>query len=165
MDGDPRTSNQAIQAVYAAALANGGSLDDAQPGLDFLKQVVDAGNFVPVDANPGTIVQGATPIALRWSYNALAHRDEMAGNPEIDVTVPASGRLRRRLRPGDQQVRAPSERGQALDGAPVLGRGPADVARGLLQPDPLRRHGRAGAASRPSWRRSCPTRRRRLPDS
>ena len=37
--GDPRTSNQAIQAVYAAALANGGSLDDAQPGLDFFKQL------------------------------------------------------------------------------------------------------------------------------
>jgi putative spermidine/putrescine transport system substrate-binding protein len=93
LDGDPRTSNQAIQAVYAAALANGGSLDNAQPGLDFFKKVVDAGNFVPVDANPGTIVQGATPVALRWSYNGLAHRDETAGNPTIDVTVPASGRF------------------------------------------------------------------------
>ena len=48
--GDPRTSNQAIQAVYAAALANGGSLDDAQPGLDFFKQLNDAGNFVPIIA-------------------------------------------------------------------------------------------------------------------
>ena len=93
LDGDPRTSNQAIQAVYAAALANGGSLDNAQPGLDFFKQVVTAGNFVPVDANPGTIVQGATPIALRWSYNGLSHRDSTAGNPTIDVTVPASGRF------------------------------------------------------------------------
>ncbi len=93
LDGDPRTSNQAIQAVYASALANGGSLDDAQPGLDFWKKVVDAGNFVPVDANPGTIVQGATPVALRWSYNGLSHRDEANGNPTIDVTVPASGRF------------------------------------------------------------------------
>jgi putative spermidine/putrescine transport system substrate-binding protein len=93
LDGDPRTSNQAIQAVYAAALANGGSLDNAQPGLDFFKKVVDAGNFVPVDANPGTIVQGATPVALRWSYNGLAHRDSTAGNPTIDVTIPASGRF------------------------------------------------------------------------
>ena len=93
LDGDPRTSNQAIQAVYAAALANGGSLDNAQPGLDFFKKVVDAGNFVPTDANPGTIVQGATPVALRWSYNGLAHRDETADNPTIDVTVPASGRF------------------------------------------------------------------------
>jgi putative spermidine/putrescine transport system substrate-binding protein len=93
LDGDPRASNQAIQAVYASALANGGSLDNAQPGLDFWAQVVDAGNFVPVDANPGTITQGATPIALRWSYNGLSHRDITAGNPEIDVTVPASGRF------------------------------------------------------------------------
>jgi putative spermidine/putrescine transport system substrate-binding protein len=93
LDGDPRASNQAIQAVYASALANGGSLDNAQPGLDFWKTVVDAGNFVPVDANPGTIVQGATPVTMRWSYNGLSHRDSTAGNPAIDVTVPASGRF------------------------------------------------------------------------
>jgi putative spermidine/putrescine transport system substrate-binding protein len=93
LDGDPRASGQAISAVYASALANGGSLDNAQPGLDFWKKVVDAGNFVPVDANPGTITQGATPIALRWSYNGLSHRDATAGNPTIDVTVPTSGRF------------------------------------------------------------------------
>ena len=93
LDGDPRASGQAISAVYAAALANGGSLDNAQPGLDFFKKMVDAGNFVPVDANPGTITQGATQIALRWSYNGLSHRDATAGNPTIDVTVPASGRF------------------------------------------------------------------------
>lgn len=91
LPGDPRVSNQAIQAVFAAGAANGGSVDDAAPGLAFWKQVVDAGNFVPVIANPGTIDQGATPITIRWSYNALAHRDAAAGNPEIDVRIPASG--------------------------------------------------------------------------
>jgi putative spermidine/putrescine transport system substrate-binding protein len=90
LDGDPRTSNQAIQAIYASGLANGGSLDDAQPGLDFWGNIVKAGNFVPVDANPATIVSGATPIALQWSYNGLASRDT---NPQIDVTVPATGRF------------------------------------------------------------------------
>ncbi len=90
LDGDPRNSNQAIQAVFASGLANGGSLDDAQPGLDFWKQIVDAGNFVPVDANPATILSGATPIALQWSYNGLPSRD---ANPQIDVTVPATGRF------------------------------------------------------------------------
>ncbi len=95
MPGDPRVSSQAIQSVYAAALANGGSLDDAQPGLDFWKQVVDAGNFVPTIANAGTIAQGETPITIRWTYNALANRDEAAasGGPEIAVVVPASGRF------------------------------------------------------------------------
>ena len=95
LPGDPRASSQAIQAVYAAALANGGSLDDAQPGLDFWKQVVDAGNFVPTIANGGTIAQGETPITIRWTYNALANRDEAAasGGPAIEVVVPASGRF------------------------------------------------------------------------
>ena len=90
LDGDPRTSNQAIQAVYASGLANGGSLDNAQAGLDFWGNIVKQGNFVPVDANPATIVSGATPIAIQWSYNGLASRDK---NPQIDVTVPATGRF------------------------------------------------------------------------
>jgi putative spermidine/putrescine transport system substrate-binding protein len=91
--GDPRVSNQAIQAVYASALANGGSLDNAQPGLDFFAKLQKAGNLVPTIAKPGTIDQGATPITIRWTYNALAHRDAAAGNPEIDVTVPKTGRF------------------------------------------------------------------------
>ena len=93
--GDPRASNQAIQTVYASALANGGSLDDAAPGLTFWKSVVDAGNFVPTIANAGTIAQGETPVTIRWTYNALANRDEAAasGGPTIEVKVPESGRF------------------------------------------------------------------------
>jgi putative spermidine/putrescine transport system substrate-binding protein len=90
LDGDPRNSNQAIQAVYASGLANGGSLDNAQAGLDYWAQIVKAGNFVPVDANPATILAGSTPIALQWSYNGLPSRD---ANPQINVTVPTSGRF------------------------------------------------------------------------
>jgi putative spermidine/putrescine transport system substrate-binding protein len=93
LSGDPRVSNQAIQTVYASGLANGGSLDDAQPGLEFFKKLQQAGNLVPTIAKPGTIDQGATPITIRWTYNALAHRDAAAGNPEIDVTVPKTGRF------------------------------------------------------------------------
>ncbi len=91
--GDPRASSQAINAVYAAALANGGSLDDAQPGLDFFSQLNKAGNFVPTIAKPGTIDTGVTPVTIRWAYNALSHKDQAAGNPEIEVVVPASGRF------------------------------------------------------------------------
>jgi putative spermidine/putrescine transport system substrate-binding protein len=91
--GDPRASSQAYNAVYAAALANGGSLDNAQPGLDFFKQLNDAGNFVPTIAKPGTIDTGVTPVTIRWAYNALSHKDTAAGNPEIDVVVPKAGRF------------------------------------------------------------------------
>jgi putative spermidine/putrescine transport system substrate-binding protein len=93
--GDPRVSNQAIQAVYAAALANGGSLDDASAGLAFFKQLNDAGNLLPGIANAATVAAGETPITIRWTYNALSNRDTTAasGGPAIEVVVPASGRF------------------------------------------------------------------------
>ncbi len=89
LTGDPRSSNQAAQSVFAASLANGGSLDDVQPGLDFFKQVNDAGNFVPVIAKVGTIAQGATPIVLAWDYNAFGDKDSLAGNPPLEIVYPS----------------------------------------------------------------------------
>ena len=95
LPGDPLASNQAIQTVFAASLANGGSLDDASKGLEFFKKLNDAGNFVPVIAKPGTIASGETPITVRWTYNALSNRDASAasGGPAIEVVVPKSGRF------------------------------------------------------------------------
>jgi putative spermidine/putrescine transport system substrate-binding protein len=89
--GDPRASNQAIFSVWAAALATGGSLDDAQPGLDFFRQLNEAGNLVPLIAESGTVASGETPVTIRWTYNALANRDE--NGDYIQVVVPASGRF------------------------------------------------------------------------
>jgi len=88
--GDPRSSNQAIQSVYAAALANGGSLDDAAPGLDFFSKLNQAGNFVPVIGKNTTFATGETPILITWDYLALSARDTLAGNPPVEVVVPAS---------------------------------------------------------------------------
>jgi putative spermidine/putrescine transport system substrate-binding protein len=93
LSGDPTQSNQAISGVWAAALANGGSLDDPQPGLDFFKQLNDAGNFVPVIAGTATVASGETPIRITWTYNGLADKDSLAGNPPVEVAVPTSGRF------------------------------------------------------------------------
>jgi putative spermidine/putrescine transport system substrate-binding protein len=90
--GDPRVSNQAIFSVFAAALANGGSLDDAQAGLDFFAQLNESGNLVPVIAESGTVASGETPITIRWTYNALANRDANSDLADIQVVVPADGR-------------------------------------------------------------------------
>jgi len=91
--GDPTGSSQAINAVWAAALGNGGSLDDPTAGLQFFKKLNDAGNFLPVIAQPATIAKGEVPIALRWDYNALGNRDQSAGNPEIAVVIPKGGSI------------------------------------------------------------------------
>jgi putative spermidine/putrescine transport system substrate-binding protein len=91
--GDPTVSNQAISGVWASGFSTGGSLDNAQPGLDFFKQLNAAGNFVPVIAKTGTVASGDTPIRIAWTYNALADKDSLAGNPPIEVVVPTSGRF------------------------------------------------------------------------
>ena len=84
LSGDPRTSNQAIQAVYAASLANGGSLDNIQPGLDFFAQLNTAGNLIPLIANNGLVAKGEIPVRITWDYNALAAVELLRGQPAAD---------------------------------------------------------------------------------
>jgi putative spermidine/putrescine transport system substrate-binding protein len=86
--GDPRASNQAAQSVYAAALANGGTLDNIQPGLDFFKQLNANGNLLPLIADSGPIAKGETPITFQWSWNAYANKDNFKGNPNIEIVYP-----------------------------------------------------------------------------
>jgi putative spermidine/putrescine transport system substrate-binding protein len=90
--GDPRSSNQAIQSVYAAGLSRTGDLGTAaQAGLEFFAELNAAGNFVPVIATAGTLASGETPIVIEWDYLALANRDSLAGNPPTEIIIPQSG--------------------------------------------------------------------------
>ncbi len=86
--GDPRASNQAAQSVYAAALANGGDLDNIQPGLEFFKELNEKGILLPLIADSGVIGKGETPITFQWSWNAYANKDSFAGNPNIEIVYP-----------------------------------------------------------------------------
>jgi putative spermidine/putrescine transport system substrate-binding protein len=91
--GDPRASNQAIQGVYAAGLSAGGgdAAKAADAGLKYYAELNKNGNFVPVIGKAASLAQGSTPIIIRWDYNALADRDTLKGNPNVDVVVPATG--------------------------------------------------------------------------
>ena len=91
MNGDPRTSGSAFAGVFAASLANGGSLDDITPGIDFFAELANAGNFIAVDATPGSVVQGETPITIDWDYLQIAYGDEFAGQITWQVSVPSDG--------------------------------------------------------------------------
>ena len=93
--GDPRASNQAILAVMAAGMAQGAEpgAAAAEAGLEYFAQLNASGNFVPVIGRTGTLAQGTTPILIQWDYNALSARDTLAGNPPVDVIVPATGVL------------------------------------------------------------------------
>jgi putative spermidine/putrescine transport system substrate-binding protein len=91
--GDPRASNQAIQGVYAAGLSAGGgdAAKAADAGLKYYAELNKNGNFVPVIGKAASLAQGSTPTIIRWDYNALADRDTLKGNPNVDVVVPATG--------------------------------------------------------------------------
>ncbi len=88
LSGDPRASNQAAQEVYAADIASGGTLDNIQPGLDYMKQLSTEGNLLPLIAKTGTIGKGETPITFEWSWNAFANKANFKGNPNIAVIFP-----------------------------------------------------------------------------
>ena len=91
--GDPRAANQAIQGVYAAGLsaAKGDAAKAGAAGLTFFADLNKAGNFVPVIGKAASLAQGATPIIVRWDYNALADRDTLKGNPPVEVVIPKTG--------------------------------------------------------------------------
>src|SRR5665213_2291424 len=93
LSGDPRVANQAIQAVYAAGLASGGTAgaDAGTKGLAFFAELNKAGNFVPVIGKAASLAQGTTPIVTTWDYNALAWKDGFNGNPKAEVVVPSDG--------------------------------------------------------------------------
>ena len=95
LTGDPRSSNQAILALLAAGMSRGGApgKDSGDKGLELFAEINKAGNFVPVIAKAGTIAQGATPIVAGWDYNLLSWRDQLDGNPPMEVVIPADGVL------------------------------------------------------------------------
>jgi len=68
IDGDPTQTGSAFAAVYAAALANGGSLSNIAAGVAYFKSLKAAGNFVPTEGTPATVQSGATPILIWWDY-------------------------------------------------------------------------------------------------
>ncbi|WP_035841851.1 ABC transporter substrate-binding protein [Kitasatospora azatica] len=92
LNGNPTKAGAAFGAVYAAALANGGSLDNIQPGIDFFGKLKQAGNFNPVEATPATIEKGETPITVDWSYLSSGYADKFK-DKGIDwkVSIPSDG--------------------------------------------------------------------------
>jgi putative spermidine/putrescine transport system substrate-binding protein len=68
IDGNPTQTGSAFAAVYAAALANGGSLSNIAPGVSYFKELKSVGNFVPVEGTPATVQSGQTPILIWWDY-------------------------------------------------------------------------------------------------
>ncbi len=68
INNNPTLASAAFSAVYAAALASGGSFNNIKPGVDYFQKLLGAGNFVATVAGPSTVETGATNIVLWWDY-------------------------------------------------------------------------------------------------
>jgi ABC-type Fe3+ transport system substrate-binding protein len=92
LNGNPTQAAAAFSGVWAAALSNGGSLDDIGPGIDFFVKVKQAGNFNPVESTPATVQSGETPISIDWDYVNAGLTETLAeSGVEWQVNVPTDG--------------------------------------------------------------------------
>lgn len=92
--GNPAQAEAGFNAVWAAAIANGGSLDDIQPGIDFMAGLSSKGILLPVQATAGTLETGETPIIINWDYLNLTAADETADSGvAFEVNIPTDGTM------------------------------------------------------------------------
>ncbi len=90
LNGSPLTSGSARAIVFAAAIANGGSLDNVQPGIDFWAKMKQIGNYIPVGGTPQTVASGQTPIVLDWDYLNIAYGAEFPAAKWV-ANIPVDG--------------------------------------------------------------------------
>jgi putative spermidine/putrescine transport system substrate-binding protein len=76
--GDPTKSNQGLNGVIMAGVANGGSLDDVSTGVGFFKKLKQAGNYVPVVGTAATVKAGQTPVLFEWDYLSTSHGKDVS---------------------------------------------------------------------------------------
>ncbi|GAB3984233.1 ABC transporter substrate-binding protein [Plantactinospora veratri] len=88
LNGDPTQAGAAFSGVVMAALGNGGSADDIGRGVDFFRQLKEAGNFLPVDPTPATIESGQTPVVIDWDYLNVAQGAKLKGKADWKTVVP-----------------------------------------------------------------------------
>ena len=143
LNGNPTQAAAGFNGVMMAALANGGSADDIAPGVEFFRQLKQAGNFLPVDPTPATIASGQTPVVIDWEYLNVGQRARSRARGLADRRARRRHR-RRLLRAGDQQGRPAPGGGAAVAGVPVFRRGPEHLAAGLRTAGPARGHDRGG---------------------
>jgi putative spermidine/putrescine transport system substrate-binding protein len=91
LNGSPLTSGSAVAGVFAAALANGGSLNNIGPGIEFFRRLKRAGNFIPIQATPQTVASGQTPIVLDWDYLNVTETEKNKASFDWQVAVPSDG--------------------------------------------------------------------------
>ena len=82
-------------SVLSCAIANGGSLDNVQPGIDFFKELAQAGRLDTGDTTSARMASGEMVCNVaNYDYSVLAWRDNiLAENPnmKLEIKIPSDG--------------------------------------------------------------------------
>lgn len=66
---DPRKSGLAVATVMSAALANGGSVSDIGPGIEFFGKLAKDGYLVSSSSPQASLESGEAAVTFEWNYN------------------------------------------------------------------------------------------------
>jgi putative spermidine/putrescine transport system substrate-binding protein len=89
LNGVPGQASAATSAVQAAALNNGGSFTNVQPGLNFFKNLKSNGNFNATDCDAGNLIEaGQCPVIVNWDFLNVAGAWGLPSTAKWKVVVP-----------------------------------------------------------------------------
>lgn len=92
ISGDPASANAAFSAVWAASLANGGSLENIKPGIQYFAKLKQNGEYNATTDTESTIESGDTPVTIDWEFNNSQFASDLkAKGINLTVTIPSDG--------------------------------------------------------------------------
>lgn len=91
---DPRASATGVATLVAANLAGGGSIRNADPGIDILVRIAREGgtDLVLPSQDYDRFVRGTVPILVNYDYNCALIQDEYGTDAEF--ILPSDGTVR-----------------------------------------------------------------------
>ena len=88
--GDPRQAGESFDAVVAAAVANGGSVNNLQPGINFFAKLKKSGNWNGSNVGTSEMQTGQNAIQIVWNYLGESDQKQLKSE-DIKVIVPKDG--------------------------------------------------------------------------
>jgi len=88
---DPAQSAVGYSVITAANLAQGGSLDNFDPGASYFKQLVANGLILPAQTATALVQQGEIPILVDADFNGYKLRN--IDKASVEVVIPCEGSI------------------------------------------------------------------------
>jgi len=90
LNNSPTTAAAALAGVLAAAVANGGSLDNVAPGVTYFANLNKAGTFFPGTASASTVENNSTNIVIWWDYLQASNLSNILGSWKVIIPTDAA---------------------------------------------------------------------------